>query len=59
MGDWVRTWDGIASHPLAWKSRKNQLMLVYVAGAKPVQELRSLDFLIFLVFDHDSISRGR
>ncbi|CAL5222010.1 g4300 [Coccomyxa viridis] len=27
-------------------------------GAKPVQELRALDFLIFLVFDHDSTSRG-
>ena len=33
-------------------------MHVYNAGAKPVQELRALDFLIFLVFDHDSTSRG-
>ena len=28
------------------------------ADAQPVQELRSLDFLVFLVFDHDSVSRG-
>ncbi len=34
-------------------------MHVQFADSQPVQEIRTLDFMIFLVFDHDSTSRGQ